>query len=175
MWTYANAVNADNTGFVPGVIPVATMVAAFATAWLIRERQEAWAFVSTGLTIVGIVATMFLNLYPRVMPSSISSAYDLTIYNASSTTMTLRLMTIVALIFVPIVLAYQAWTYWVFRRRLGSEDFSEPVNPLDVLASTLSRTPDRGDGKGGDGKGADSTTGPTEAGEPSDGGAGTAP
>jgi len=132
-WTYVNAQNTNNTGMVPGIVPVAAMLAAFAAAWLIHERQEGWAFVATGLTIVLIVATMFLNLYPRVMPSSISTDFDLTIWNSSSSDMTLRLMTIVALVFVPIVVTYQAWTYWVFRRRISRDDFSEPVNPLDVL------------------------------------------
>jgi len=66
----------------------------------------------TGLTIVLAVAMLFVGLYPRVMVSSLNPAYSLTIDNASSTPYTLRLMTIVALIFVPIILLYQGWTYW---------------------------------------------------------------
>jgi cytochrome d ubiquinol oxidase subunit II len=56
------------------------------------------------------------------MPSSIDPAYDLTIWNASSTHYTLKVMTIVAAIFTPLVLLYQGWTYWVFRTRIGRED-----------------------------------------------------
>jgi cytochrome d ubiquinol oxidase subunit II len=72
------------------------------------------------------VATIFLNLYPRVMVSSISPAYDLTIGNASSAPYTLKVMTIVALIFTPLVLIYQGWSYWVFRARVR-----RPGDPLE--------------------------------------------
>ena len=65
------------------------------------------------------VATLFLALFPDVMPSTIDPAYSLTTTNASSTDYTLRIMTIVALIFTPIVLLYQGWTYWVFRKRIA--------------------------------------------------------
>ena len=64
--------------------------------WLLREKLDGWAFLATGLAIVLITATMFLNLYPRVMPSSISAANDLTIWNASSTHYTLTVMTWIA-------------------------------------------------------------------------------
>ena len=67
------------------------------------------------------MATLFLALYPRVMVSSLNPEWSLTIYNASSTPYTLKIMSVVALIFVPIVLAYQGWTYWVFRHRITAE------------------------------------------------------
>jgi cytochrome d ubiquinol oxidase subunit II len=119
-WTFVNA--RDNDGVVPGVVPIAAVAGVVAVEWLLRERLDGWAFVATGLAIVGLTATIFLNLYPRVMPSSLGAANDLTIWNASSTHYTLTVMTIVAAIFTPIVLAYQAWTYWVFRRRLSRSD-----------------------------------------------------
>jgi cytochrome d ubiquinol oxidase subunit II len=119
-WTYFNARTDD--GIVPGVVPISALVAVAAVEWLLREELDGWAFVATGLAIVLITATIFLNLYPRVMPSSISAANDLTIWNASSTHYTLKVMTIVAAIFTPIVLAYQGWTYWVFRTRLRRAD-----------------------------------------------------
>ena len=72
----------------------------------------------TGLTIALTVITTFRGLFPRVLVSSLNPDWSLTVANASSTPYTLRTMTIVALIFVPIVLAYQAWNYWVFRGRL---------------------------------------------------------
>jgi cytochrome d ubiquinol oxidase subunit II len=65
------------------------------------------------------VITFFGGLYPRVMISSLDPAWNLTIANASSSPYTLKIMTIVALIFVPIVLLYQAWTYWIFRKRVS--------------------------------------------------------
>jgi cytochrome d ubiquinol oxidase subunit II len=72
----------------------------------------------TTITIATSILTLFMIMYPRVMISTIDPAYSLTIYNASSSPYTLQIMTIVALIFVPIVLIYQGWTYWVFRKRI---------------------------------------------------------
>jgi cytochrome d ubiquinol oxidase subunit II len=119
-WTFFNARQDD--GIVPGVVPIGALVAVAAVEWLLREKLDGWAFLATGLAIVLITATIFLNLYPRVMPSSLGAANDLTIWNASSTHYTLKVMTIVALIFTPLVLAYQAWTYWVFRKRIRRVD-----------------------------------------------------
>jgi len=76
------------------------------------------AFIGNGLVIVGVVVLLFSSLFPNVMPSSIDPAFSLTVYNASSTEYTLSIMTVVALVFVPIVLIYQGWTYWVFRKRV---------------------------------------------------------
>ena len=64
---------------------------------------------------------LFVTLFPDVLPSTIDPAYSLTVHNASSTPYTLRVMTWVAVAFTPIVLAYQGWTYWVFRKRLTVE------------------------------------------------------
>ena len=119
-WTFVNA--RDNDGIVPGVIPISALIAVAAVEWLLREKLDGWAFVATGLSIVLITATIFLNLYPRVMPSSISAANDLTIWNASSSHYTLTVMTWVALIITPIVLLYQGWSYWVFRKRIRRAD-----------------------------------------------------
>jgi cytochrome d ubiquinol oxidase subunit II len=84
-------------------------------------RRYGRAFLGTSIAIAGTVATMFATLFPRVMPSSLGEAFDLTIYNASSSDYTLQVMTVVALTLVPIVLGYQAWSYWVFRKRLTTE------------------------------------------------------
>ena len=73
----------------------------------------------TGLTILLSTLTIFLGLFPRVMISSLNPAWNLTIYNASSSPYTLTVMSIIALTFVPFVLAYQIWNYWVFRKRLS--------------------------------------------------------
>lgn len=88
---------------------------------MIAQRRFGMAFLGTGLIILGTVVLLFGTLYPRVMPSSLGAQFDLTIYNASSSAYTLQVMTVVALTLVPIVLAYQAWTYWVFRKRLTLE------------------------------------------------------
>ena len=74
-----------------------------------------------------------MTLYPNVMPSSTDPAYNLTIANASSTPYTLKVMTWVALVMTPIVLVYQAWTFWVFRRRIGTDDL--PPAPATTTES----------------------------------------
>ena len=130
-WTYVNAMLANDSGIVPGLVPISALGAAIAVALLLPERHEGWAFLANGLAIVLLTATIFLNLYPHVMVSSLNPAYDLTIFNASSTPYTLGVMTIVAVIFTPIVLIYQGWTYWVFRKRIGRSDFEKlPVASL---------------------------------------------
>jgi cytochrome d ubiquinol oxidase subunit II len=70
------------------------------------------------VSLGALLATLFLILYPRLMVSSLNPQWSLTIYNAASTPYTLRVMTIVALIFTPIVLIYQGWSYWIFRKRI---------------------------------------------------------
>jgi cytochrome d ubiquinol oxidase subunit II len=109
-------------GVNPGVSAFGAAAAILAAGWFIRQRRSGWAFVMTSLTIFLTVVTVFRGLYPRVMVSSLNPEWSLTIYNASSTPYTLRIMTIVALIFVPIVLLYQGWTYYVFRKRVSTQD-----------------------------------------------------
>ena len=75
----------------------------------------------TSLTIVFTLVTFFTYSFPRVMISTLNPEWSLTIYNASSSDYTLTVMTVVALTFVPIVLAYQGWTYWVFRKRVTAD------------------------------------------------------
>jgi cytochrome d ubiquinol oxidase subunit II len=108
-------------GINPGISPVIAGVALLLTGWLLRIDRGGWAFVMTGFTIVFSSATIFIGLYPRVMVSSLNGAWSLTIYNASSTDYTLGIMSIIAFVFVPIVLLYQGWTYWVFRKRVSHD------------------------------------------------------
>jgi cytochrome d ubiquinol oxidase subunit II len=108
-------------GVNPGLVPLLGLGALLSAGILIHRGRTGWAFVMTTLTIVFSVATLFMALFPRVMVSSLDPAWSLTIYSAASTPYTLRIMSIVAGIFVPVVLAYQAWTYWVFRHRITAE------------------------------------------------------
>ncbi len=103
----------------PVVAALLAAVALLGSGWYLRGRREGRAFALTGLTIALATAMTFLALFPRLMISSLNPAWSLTIYNASSSPYTLQVMAIVAACFVPIVLAYQGWTYWVFRKRLG--------------------------------------------------------
>ncbi|MFP3853531.1 MAG: cytochrome d ubiquinol oxidase subunit II [Anaerolineales bacterium] len=112
-------------GVNPGVVPLSAGAAMLVAGWFIRQQQEGWAFAMTGTSIALSVTTMFMGLFPRVMVSSLNSEWTLTIYNAASSAYTLRVMSIVALIFLPLVLAYQGWSYYVLRRRLSSESALE--------------------------------------------------
>jgi cytochrome d ubiquinol oxidase subunit II len=108
-------------GIASAVVPLAAVVSVLLAGYFAIRKKEGWAFLWGGLTIVLILGTFFLSMFPRVMISSTDPDYSLTIYNASSSPYTLKLMSIVALIFIPIVLAYQIWSYWVFRQRVKAE------------------------------------------------------
>ena len=95
--------------------------------------REGWAFVGTFVTIGLAVAGLFLALFPDVMPSSTDPAYSLTTTNAAATAYTLKVMTWVAVIFTPVVLVYQGWTYWVFRKRIA-------VHHIPITAPVSSST-----------------------------------
>ncbi|HBJ72232.1 MAG TPA: cytochrome d ubiquinol oxidase subunit II [Actinobacteria bacterium] len=110
------------SGRVAITLPLVLLAAVFWLAGLamnVRDRNG-WAFLLSAVTILFAVAALFLGLYPNVMPSSIDSAFNLTVTNASSQSYTLTVMTIVAVVMTPLVLLYQGWTYWVFRKRLTS-------------------------------------------------------
>jgi len=107
----------SEASWVAAVVAAAALVAGLFAAF--RER-EGWAFVGTFVAIAAAVATLFLALFPDVMPSTTNPAYSLTTTNASSTAYTLTIMTWVAAVFTPVVLLYTSWTYWTFRRRIGT-------------------------------------------------------
>jgi cytochrome d ubiquinol oxidase subunit II len=108
-------------GVNPGPVPLGAGAALLSVGWFLRTRRHGWAFAFHGLSISLTVISAFMGLYPRVMVSSLDPRYSLTIYNSSSSPYTLQVMTIVALIFVPIVLLYQSWSYYVFRQRIKRE------------------------------------------------------
>ena len=111
---------------------IALAVIAVVTAWsMARAEREQAAFLALGLFLFAGVATIFIAVYPVVLPSTHNSAWDLTVSNASSSDYTLKLMTIVAAFGVPLVLAYQAWSYWVFRKRISTEQIPD-AHPVPV-------------------------------------------
>ena len=121
------------------------LVAAVALAgsvWFTRVRAAGRAFASSAVAIVAAVVLIFGSLYPDVIPSNVDPAYSLTVHNASSSAYTLTMMSWVALIFTPIVLAYQAWSYWVFRKRIGVQHIPEQT-PLTFDDPRVSSTPSR--------------------------------
>jgi cytochrome bd-type quinol oxidase subunit 2 len=109
-----------SVGFVPSPLDALALCAVIAAAWLAESRTEGWAFAAAATATGGVVGSLFLDLFPRVMVSSTNSAYDLTVANSASPSYTLTVMTVVAVVFFPVVLAYQAWSIWVFRKRLTS-------------------------------------------------------
>lgn len=111
----------DKVGVNPGIMPIASAGALVGVGYFLREKNYGWAFVLLGLTILFSVATFFWFLYPNVMVSSTNEDFNLTIENAAASQKTLEVMTVVALVFVPIVLIYQGWSYWVFRKRISVE------------------------------------------------------
>lgn len=108
-------------GINPGLIPIASPVALAVAGYFLHARRSGWAFFMTALTILFAIATLFLILFPRVLVSSLDPAWSLTIYNAASSPYTLRVMTIIALVFLPFVLGYQVWAYRVFRKRVSEK------------------------------------------------------
>lgn len=91
-----------------------------------RVGREGWAFLGSAITIALVVVLLFGSMYPDVMPSSLDPAASLTIANASSTEYTLKVMSVVALVFTPLVLLYQGYTYWIFRKRLSPGQIADP-------------------------------------------------
>jgi cytochrome d ubiquinol oxidase subunit II len=92
----------------------------------VRRRHSGLAFAATALGAVATVATLFTSLYPRVIVSSPNFQNSLTVSSAASSHYALKTITIIALVLTPIVLLYQAWTYHVFRARLGGETVAAP-------------------------------------------------
>ncbi len=109
--------------------PVELLAAlAIIAAWaLVSSHNEGWSFAATTVTIAVCIITIFVDLYPRVMISSTNPAYSLTVHNTASTPYSLKVMSVIALVLLPIVLAYQGWTYYVFRRRIGDKSFRPAV------------------------------------------------
>ncbi|MFU0788779.1 cytochrome d ubiquinol oxidase subunit II [Virgibacillus proomii] len=101
------------------------VVAVVLAGMFTRKQRDGWAFTMTGITIALTVISVFVGLFPRVMVSSIDSAFNLTIYNAASGPYSLKVMTIVAVTLIPFVLGYQIWSYYVFRKRISEEEHLE--------------------------------------------------
>jgi len=138
-WVADSVAGTYRPGSLPGEVPVAlvllAMVSLVAAAYMLERAREGMAFGMTALTIVALTGASFTALFPRVMVSTLGARESLTIWNAASAHETLLVMTVVAAIFTPFVLAYQGWSYWVLRQRLGRppgsrEDGTPSAGPL---------------------------------------------
>ena len=104
---------------------VAAQLTAVALIWA-RDR-EGWAFACTTTVVAAVVALLFGALFPDLVPSTLNADWSLTIYNGSSSPYTLGIMTWAALIFAPLVIVYQGWTYWVFRKRISVDHIPDSI------------------------------------------------
>ena len=104
---------------VPGPVEVLALIAVIFAARLARsDHHEGWAFTASATAIAATVGSLFIDLYPNVMVSSTSAAYNLSVNNSASGHYALVVMTIVTVLFLPLVLAYQGWSFYVFRARV---------------------------------------------------------
>jgi len=101
----------------------------YGALWQVWEHHEGFAFAATTVTIASCIISIFADLYPNLMVSSTSPAYNLTVHNSASGNYSLTVMTVVVIIFLPVVLAYQTWTYYVFRRRVSRSEFQPAPEP----------------------------------------------
>ncbi|MER6498565.1 cytochrome d ubiquinol oxidase subunit II [Streptomyces sp. NPDC001455] len=120
IWTQID--NGDGWSLLAMIVAAVSLVAAIGA---VAAGREGWSFAFSGVTIAAAVAMLFLTLFPNVMPSSLNDAWNLTVSNASSSPYTLKIMTWCAGIATPLVLLYQGWTYWVFRKRIGTQHIAE--------------------------------------------------
>ncbi|MEV2252352.1 cytochrome d ubiquinol oxidase subunit II [Streptomyces sp. NPDC050147] len=123
LWTQAD--KGDGKSLVAMVVAVVALVGAVVA---IKMGREGWSFALSGITIAAAFAMLFLTLFPNVMPSSLNDEWNLTVTNASSSPYTLKIMTWCAGIATPIVLLYQSWTYWVFRKRIGTQHIADSAH-----------------------------------------------
>jgi cytochrome bd ubiquinol oxidase subunit II len=123
IWTHVTA----NRGFFLNVIELLAILAVLAAVALVYARRDGFAFTATTVTIASCILAIFVDLYPNVMVSSTNHAYNLTAQNTASGAYSLKAMTVVVVIFLPLVLAYQAWTYYIFRKRVSASDFRPPA------------------------------------------------
>jgi len=150
VWTAFDQPNGGGVKASAQVIALAAIACAVGAMFSLRAQREGRAFALSSATIALLFISLFAELFPAALPSTTSGAFTLTLAGASSTHYTLVVMTVVAVIFVPVVLFYQSWSYWVFRHRLGVEEFEGTPTPIAVLQSKLgdgnATTPADGDG-----------------------------
>jgi len=126
-------------GDIPGPLQAIPLIAIVAAAWAVRDRHDGWAFTATAVAIALTIVTIFVDLYPDVMVSSTSSDNNLTVANTASGNYALKVMTVVAVVLFPVVLAYQIWNFHVFRHRIASPKASvetEAPSPQAVQQET---------------------------------------
>jgi cytochrome d ubiquinol oxidase subunit II len=105
-------------------VPLLAVVSLIGIKAFALKGKSLQAFISSCLTILTVTFTGVIGLFPNLIPSNLDTRYSLTIFNSSSSPYTLKIMTAVALIFVPIVIVYQVWNYRIFKQK---------INPSEML------------------------------------------
>jgi cytochrome d ubiquinol oxidase subunit II len=125
IWTHVG----HATTFFLNPVELLAILAVLAAVWLVYEHREGFAFTATTVTMASCIVAIFVGLYPNVMVSSTNAAYNLTVHNTASNAYALKIMTVVAVVMLPFVLLYQAWSYYVFRKRVSTQGFQPQAPP----------------------------------------------
>lgn len=136
-WTHS----VGSEGVFLNIPELVTALGVVGAAGMLAAGRDGWAFASTTLAMGSAVVSVFVELYPRLMVSSTNPAFDITVHNGASGTYSLQVMTIIAAVFLPIVILYQAWTYHVFRARVSADQYRSgpdtgPVEPPEPLPAS---------------------------------------
>jgi cytochrome d ubiquinol oxidase subunit II len=138
IWTHVTHTSA----FFLNPIELLAILAVLAAVWLVYEpHRHGFAFAATTVTIASCIVAIFVGLYPNVMVSSTNAAYNLTVHNTASGNYTLKVMTVIAIVTLPVVLAYQTWSYYVFRQRVSKQEFQASPAPSSAPASAQGTRP----------------------------------
>jgi len=145
IWTHV----AHSDTFLLNPVELLAILAVIAAVWLVYEERDGFAFAATAVTMASAIVAIFAGLYPNVMVSSTSAANNLTAANTASPAYPLKIMSVVAIILLPVVLIYQAWTYYVFRRRVSAREFERPAPSAEPALPGMPSTPAGKDGQSG--------------------------
>jgi cytochrome bd ubiquinol oxidase subunit II len=137
IWTHVT----HTTAFFLNPIELLAILAVLTAVWLVYDHRPGFAFAATTVTIASCIVAIFVGLYPNVMVSTTNAAYNLTVNNTASGNYTLKVMTVVALLLLPVVLAYQTWTYYVFRKRVSKQEFQASPPPSVPTSSPQPAAP----------------------------------
>ncbi len=130
-WTHVE----HHGGAFLSLIELIACIAVIGAVLAVWGDNQGWAFTATTITIATCILTLFVDLYPNLMISSTNPAYSLTVNNSASPAYTLKIMSVIAVVLLPIVLGYQAWTYYVFRQRISVHHFRPASAPVAAAAS----------------------------------------
>ena len=121
---------------IPSPLELLAVLAAIAAVWSFHDNHHGSAFTATTVTMAAVVISLFVALYPNVMVSSTNSAYNLTVANTAAGNYALDVMTIVAVLLTPLVIAYQGWNYYVFRARITGPPVETPAPPSEPVQAS---------------------------------------